>query len=153
MSHARNDSRMKCFYCVKIGHLAKDFYMNISDERRTKHKSHSRNFAEEPLNFDHNNIKLFVSNVMFSAKTDDLNAWFLDSRASIHMTFNKRWYENFKEASNGANIYLGVDHAYHIKGYGGILVTFPNGSVMHIHNVMYVHGIKKNMIFASRTTY
>jgi hypothetical protein len=51
---------------------------------------------------------------------------------------------NFKETNNGANIYLGDDHAYQIKGYGDIPVTLPNGTVRHIHNVVYVPRIKKN---------
>jgi hypothetical protein len=38
-----------------------------------------------------------VSNVALSNETDDIDAWFVDSGASIHMTCNKNWYANFKE--------------------------------------------------------
>jgi hypothetical protein len=103
----------------------------------------------EPLNFDSHDFRLFVSNVALSAETDDIDAWFVDSRASIHMTCNKMWYTNFKETQNGANIYLGDDCAHQIKGYVDIPVTLPNGTVRHIHNAMYVLGIKKKMISVS----
>jgi hypothetical protein len=69
------------------------------------------------------------------------------------MTCNKNWYANFKETWNGASIYLGDDCAHQIKGYGDILVTLPNGIVHHIHNVVYVPRIKKNLISVSTNTY
>jgi hypothetical protein len=81
-----------------------------------------------------------VSNV---AETDDVDAWFVDSRASIHMTCNKNWYTNFKETHIGAHIYLGDDRSYQIKGYRDFLVTLPNGIVRHIRNVVYVLEMKK----------
>ena len=68
------------------------------------------------------------------------------------MTCNKKWYINFKEKQNGANIYLGDDRAHQIKGYRDIPVTLPNGIVHHICNVVYVPGIKKNLIFVSTIT-
>jgi hypothetical protein len=58
------------------------------------------------------------------------------------MTCNKNWYANFKETQNGANIYLRDDPVDQIKGYGDIPVTFLNGTVRHIHNVVYVPGIR-----------
>jgi hypothetical protein len=93
-----------------------------------------------------------VSNVALSTKIDDVDAWFLDFGASIHMTCNNNWYINFKETHNGDHIYLGDDHSYQIKGYGYIPVTLLNGTVRHIHNVVYVHGIKKNLIYVSTIT-
>jgi hypothetical protein len=93
-----------------------------------------------------------VSNATLSAEIDDFDAWFVDSKASIHMTCNKMWYTNFKETHNGASIYLGDDHAHQINGYGDILLTLPNGIVCHIHNVVYVPRIKKKLIFVSTIT-
>ena len=67
---------------------------------------------DEPPNFDSRDIRLFVSNAALSAETNDSDAWFVDFRASIHMTCNKKWFTNFKEKQNGASIYLGDDHAH-----------------------------------------
>jgi hypothetical protein len=95
---------------------------------------------------------MFVSNAALYAEMDDSDAWFVDSGALVHMTCNKMWYTNFKEAQNGANIYLGDDLPHQIKGYGYILVTLSNGTVCHIRNVVYVPGIKKNLISVSTIT-
>ena len=106
----------------------------------------------ETPNFDSRDLRLFVSNVALFVETDDSDAWFVDSRASIHMTCNKKWYTNFKEKQNGASIYLGDDRAHQIKGYRDIPVTLPNGTVRHIRNVVYVPGLKKNLISVSTIT-
>ena len=87
-----------------------------------------------------------------STETDDVDAWFVDYGASIHMTCNKNWYIKFKKTHNGAHIYLGDDHSYQIKGYGDIPVTLSNGTIRHISNVVYVPGINKNLIFVSTIT-
>lgn len=70
-----------------------------------------------------------MSNVSFSTKMDNVNAWFMDSGASIHMTWNKNCYGNFKEISNVGSIYLGDDCEHQIMGYGDIPMTLPIGSV------------------------
>ena len=53
--------------------------------------------TNEPPNFDSQDLRLFVSNAALFVETDDYDAWFVDSGASIHMTCNKKWYTNFKE--------------------------------------------------------
>lgn len=68
----------------------------------------------------------------------------MDSEASTHMTGNRHSFENFKENSNGANIYLVNDKGYQIKGYGNIPVVLPDVNIRCIQNVMYVPRIKKN---------
>jgi hypothetical protein len=87
-----------------------------------------------------------------SVETNDSNAWYVDSGASIHMSCNKDWFENYHETNNGANIYLGDDRSHQVKGYGDVPMTLPNGCVKQIHNVMYVPGIKKNLISVSTIT-
>jgi hypothetical protein len=93
-----------------------------------------------------------VSNAALSAEMDDFDAWFVDFGASVHMTYNKNWYVNFKETQNGASIYLGDYRAHQIKAYGDIPVTLPNGIVRHICNVVYVPVIKKNLISVTTIT-
>jgi hypothetical protein len=165
MQSDRNESK-SCFYCGRPGHIVKDCHKKKSDEARNKPRTHSGHYAEkssnqdlrlfiasddidEPPNFDSQDLRLFVCNAALSTETYDFDAWFVDSGASIHMTCNKMWYTNFKETQNGASIYLGNDCAHQIKGYGDIPVTLSNGTVCHIHNAVYVLGIKKNLISMS----
>jgi hypothetical protein len=84
-----NINEPKCFYCGRTGHLARECYKKKSDEARHKYRKHSGHFAGENPNSNSKDLRLFVSNVALSAETDDVDAWFVDSGASIHMTCNK----------------------------------------------------------------
>jgi hypothetical protein len=51
-----------------------------------------------------------------------------------------------------AHIYLGYNRSHKIQGYGLISVNLPNGQLRQIHDMMYVLGIKKNLIYVSTIT-
>eukprot|EP00253_Pinus_taeda_P021576 PITA_21576 len=78
--------------------------------------------------------------------------WYVDSGASSHMTGNKEFFDSLEEIINGSKIYLGDDNGYQIKGHGVISVKLPNGKISHLSNVLYVPGIKKNLISVSMMT-
>jgi hypothetical protein len=168
MQSDKNESK-SCFYSGRLGHMVKDCHKKKIDEARNKPRIHLGHYAEkssyqdlrlfiasddidEPPNFDSWDLRLFVSNTALSAKIDDSDTLFVDYGALVHMTCNKNWYVNIKETHNGVSIYLEDDRAHQIEGYGDIPMTFPNGIVRHIHNVVYVPGIKKKMISVSTIT-
>ena len=77
-----NRNEPKCFYCGRTRNLARECYKKKNDdEARHKNRKHAEHFAEENLNIDSKYLKLFVSNVALFAETDDVDAWFVDSRA------------------------------------------------------------------------
>lgn len=65
------------------------------------------------------------------------------------MIGKKEFFDSLEESINGSKIYLGDDSGYEIKGYGVISVKLPNGKISHLKNVLYVPGIKKNLISVS----
>jgi len=67
------------------------------------------------------------------------------------MTDKKDYFEFLEESACGSKIYLGNDSGYEIKGYGDIPVKLPSGDIKHLKNVLYVPGIKKNLISVSMT--
>lgn len=83
----------------------------------------------------------------------EADTWFVDSGVSTHMTGNRKWFEDFKETSSGAKIYLGDHRGYQIKGHGNVPAIFPDGNIRHIQNVMYVPGMNNNFISVSLITY
>jgi len=77
---------IKCFYCGKTGHIAREYYKKKNDENKHRQKSHTWHFVSEDMNHD---LKLFVSDATLSAETDEAGIWFVDSGSSTHMTCNK----------------------------------------------------------------
>ena len=84
-----------------------------------------------------------------SVETNDEYAWFIDSGASAHMSCNKNWFDEYHDNTDGTHIYLGDNRSHKVQGYGIICVNLPNGQMKQIHNVMYVPGIRKNLIYVS----
>ena len=87
-----------------------------------------------------------------SVETDDENAWFIDSSASTHMSCNRYWYDAYYEKYDGTHIDLGDKRSHKALGYGVISVNLTDGQFKQIHNVMYVLGIKNNLIFVFAIT-
>ena len=65
------------------------------------------------------------------------------------MSCHRNWFKNFQEKNDGRKICLGDNRSHDVKGCDDISVQLPNGHVKQLFNVMYVLGIKKNLIFVS----
>ena len=117
-------------------------------------RKHNGNYVKDDTSFSEGfkNLKLFISEAALSAETDDENAWFIDSGASIHMSCVKEWFDEYHESKDETHIYLGDNRSHKIQHYGKICVNLPNGQNRQIHDVLYVPGIKKNLISISAIT-
>jgi hypothetical protein len=141
-----------CYYRGKFGHYARDCRKNKFHE--SKFRRHAYNFVDREATVSDNikNINLFISDATLSVETNDFNAWFIDSGASIHMACHRDSFETYHEKTNGVEIYIGDDRCHEIKGYGDVCVTFTSGHMKQIKNVMYVPRIKKKIISISTIT-
>lgn len=144
----------ECYYCGKPGPHSKDCYKRKYNESRKRNRRHIGNFVDKDTSISDGfkDLKLFVSDAAFSMENDDKNAWFIDSSASLHMYCNKEWFDEYHENIDGTYVCLGDNRSLKVQGYGVIGVNLPNGQEKQIHNVMYVHGIKKNLISVSTIT-
>lgn len=122
----RNDG---CYYCGKPGHHSKGCYKRKYNESRQRNRSHNGNFVDKDtsINDGFKNLKLFVSDATLSVDNDDVNAWFIDSGASLHMSCNKEWFDEYYENIDGTYVYLGDNRSLKVQGYGVIGVNLPNG--------------------------
>ena len=119
---SRNDSSPNKYvvwnYCGKSGHIARDYFKKINNDSNNKYIKHNGNYVKKDIP-DVNgfkNLRLFISKHALSTKTDDENAWFIDSGASSHMSCNRYWYDEYYEKSDGTHIYLSDSGSHKVLG-------------------------------------
>jgi hypothetical protein len=81
--------------------------------------------------------------------TQTSDVWYIDSGASSHMTGHKHYFNNLNERELGFEILLGDDYAYQPKGTGTVKFERESGKPLYLSNVLYVPGLKKNLVSVS----
>jgi len=71
----------------------------------------------------------------------------LDRGASFHMTGNRDFFSDLEEKYLQRNIEFGDDGRYNTTGIGTITFQRQSSSHLRIKDVMFVLGLKKNLIF------
>ncbi|MCO5588630.1 hypothetical protein L7F22_042587 [Adiantum nelumboides] len=72
--------------------------------------------------------------------------WYFDSGASRHITSRKDLFCSLDAAPAGKKVTCANNASYPIKGVGKILITISDGSDLCLPDVLYVPGIKKNLL-------
>ncbi|MCO5609606.1 hypothetical protein L7F22_063836 [Adiantum nelumboides] len=75
--------------------------------------------------------------------------WYFDSGASRHITSRKDLFCSLDAALAGKKVTCANNASYPIKGVGKILIIISDGSDLSLPNVLYVPGIKKNLLSIS----
>lgn len=78
------------------------------------------------------------------------DAWLVDSGASKHMTRLKYFLSTLIERESPQKVKLGDDYQYPIKGVGEASYKLEFGKVLKMKDVLYVPGLKKNLLSISR---
>ncbi|MCO5554729.1 hypothetical protein L7F22_008263 [Adiantum nelumboides] len=75
--------------------------------------------------------------------------WYFDSGASRHIPSRKDLFCSLDAAPARKKVTCANNASYLIRGIGKILITISNGSDLCLPNVLYVLGIKKNLLSVS----
>ena len=77
---------------------------------------------------------------------DDKIAWWVDSGATSHVCKDLYWFKDFQPIDDGSVVKMGNVATEPIKGIGSVLLTFTSGKCLCLNNVLYVLGIRKNLV-------
>jgi hypothetical protein len=75
---------------------------------------------------------------------DDM--WIIDSGASRHMTGDQARISNLNDKKTSYKVDLGDKITYPFEGFGQASVKLKIGNNVHLHNVLYVPGLEKNLV-------
>eukprot|EP00253_Pinus_taeda_P021781 PITA_21781 len=71
------------------------------------------------------------------------------SEASFHMTGDKKLFSALEEKDRNMCIEMGDDRRYSVSGVGTIAFQRKHGAPLTLKNVMYVPGLKKNLVLVA----
>jgi hypothetical protein len=75
-----------------------------------------------------------------------LKTWLVDSGASKNITGYEEILSDFKTKYFVEQVELGDDKCYKIEGVGSISFKLKSGARLHVDEVLYVPGLKKNLL-------
>jgi hypothetical protein len=85
----------------------------------------------------------------YSVHTLEDDMWIIDSGASRHMTGDQARLSNLNENKTSYKVELGDKNTYPVKGIGQASVKLKTGNNVHLRNVLYVSGLKNNLVSIS----
>eukprot|EP00253_Pinus_taeda_P016608 PITA_16608 len=130
-------SKVRCFHCHELGHYATNCPKKKSKKGSSK-KSNGDALASQ-FEIDFSLISCMVSSNMGCV-------WYLDSGASFHMSCDKNIFSTLEEKDLQIRIEMGDDGKYRVLGEGMVVFQREHGSPLTLSNVMYVPGLKKNLV-------
>ena len=77
------------------------------------------------------------------------DTWLVGSGASTHMTGYKEVLSDFRKKSCSAQVELGDEVRYEVNGVDSISLQLDYGFTLHLEEVLYVPGLKMNLISVS----
>ncbi|KAK1413802.1 hypothetical protein QVD17_35585 [Tagetes erecta] len=117
--HSNKKPKLVCWKCGKLGHFKKDCRVGAKSNKEAGPTCYMQ---------------------------DDNIAWWVDSGATSHVCKDLRWFEEFQPIDDGSIIKMGNVATEPIQGLGRVKLTFTSGKCLVLSNVLYVPGIRKNLL-------
>jgi len=148
-------SKIICFNCNKKGHYARDCRSKKRGFHKGKHHAStaeeggSGQKASESPKRQENKREYYLVSALSGHLTTDRNSWLVDSGASKHMTGYKNILSVFRKKTSAVQVQLGDNSCHDIKGIGSTSLQLKSGSIIHIDEILFVPGLKKNLLSVS----
>ncbi|GJU82138.1 zinc finger, CCHC-type containing protein [Tanacetum coccineum] len=147
---ANKKGTMTCWKCNKPGHMKKDCRSRKGKDGAgsngskdpEKQQGYNSDFIQNFYNALH---YVSVISDAFYVQDDEV-AWWVDSGATSHVCKDLRWFQVCKSIEDGSFVKMGNVATEPIKGIGRVLLTFTSGKTLCLDNVLYVPGIRKNLV-------
>ncbi|XP_074352399.1 uncharacterized protein LOC141691567 [Apium graveolens] len=140
--------KLACWKCGKPGHFKKD--CRVGKSKHNAGPSGSKDPEKQQghiLVQNYNSGQNYVSLISETFYVQDDNvAWWIDSGATSHVCKDLRWFEDFQPIEDGSMLKMGNVATEPIKGLGNVKLVFTSGKYVLLNNVLYIPGIRKNLL-------
>jgi hypothetical protein len=135
-----------------LGHFAKDCWFRKKYPRIGKHHAstleddESKRKQKIPSNEKENRKEYHLVSALSNSVFTGPKTWLVGSGASKHLTWYKEILSYFEKKSFAEHVELGDEKCYKIEGVGSISFRLESGARLHVDEVLYVPGLKKNLL-------
>jgi hypothetical protein len=139
--------KVKCFYCGKKGHIAKECRKKQADAKNgTLKTGETANVAKTT------EVELFIAvEESCSIATHD-SSWIIDSGASRHMTSHNDWYTSLWPTGEELKVSVGNRAKCPVKGVGTISFKTKEGATKELKDVLWVPDLSRNLLSVAAIT-
>ncbi|GJW44650.1 zinc finger, CCHC-type containing protein [Tanacetum coccineum] len=81
-------------------------------------------------------------------KNDDV-AWWVDSRATVHVCKDRCWFKAYESLNDGSIIHMRNESIALVHERGCVDLKFNSGKIVSLFNVLHVPYIRKNLVSSS----
>nr|GEW03367.1 zinc finger, CCHC-type [Tanacetum cinerariifolium] len=80
---------------------------------------------------------------------DDDVAWWVDSRATVHVCKNRCWFKTYESLNDGSILNMENKSTTLVHGCGCVDLKFSSRNIFSLFNVLHVPNIRKNLVSSS----
>ena len=117
------------------------FQASTTKEEEPKKKKNAKSSKEEESRREY-----YLISALSGSITNSANSWLVDSGALRHMTRFREALTSYMKKKFTNQVELGDDTTYKIEGVVSISFQLDSRIVLHIEDVLYVPGLKKNLL-------
>ena len=147
-------SKIICYTCNNPGHYSKDC---LSGKRKGRYHASTAEASEEPLgkrtresnSAEQKKKQIILISALMGSIINSKETWLVDSGASRHMTGYRCALTDLTEHKTSVEVEMGDETSYSIQGIGSTLFSLDSGTELRTTEILYVPGIKKNLLSVS----
>jgi hypothetical protein len=91
-------------------------------------------------------VQHMLNTVVANASTNVDNVWYVDSRASNHMTYHGEWFRDVKNLEKPDYVETRDDTTHPITHIGNVPLAMQDGKMKYLSNIFHVPNITKNLV-------
>ncbi|GJV07543.1 zinc finger, CCHC-type containing protein [Tanacetum coccineum] len=148
-------SKVTCWKCGKPGHLKKDCKSgkvgNKANGSGTNGSVDGSTNSLKGQNMFNKSFQVYYVTYVSEAYyvQDDDVAWWVDSRATVHVCKDICWFKTYESLNDGSILHMGNESTALVHGRGCVDLRFSSGKIVSLFNVLHVPNIRKNLVSSS----